>query len=255
MQPVLPRHPLTKHMFVFIMFALTCCTSSKPIICPVRVPEAPALAALRHVNNVERAILSPNMRTHGHIRNGKRSGTYNTWRGMIERCRNPKSGSYSRYGAMGISVCERWETFEAFLEDMGERPEGHTIERKNNKLGYYPENCRWATSLDQQNNKKSNVLVTIDGRTDTIANWSRHFKAVPISTTHSRRKYGWTPLDALTKTAKQPRSKKSAVATYITDKVCFVLKEKSNIEVSGDTKTAIYKEVMEILGPVARLRT
>lgn len=74
---------------------------------------------------------------------------------MKERCFNPKTKGYHRYGGRGITVCERWQQFENFLADMGERPPGLTLERVNNDGNYEPTNCKWVTMEEQQKNKKT----------------------------------------------------------------------------------------------------
>lgn len=87
------------------------------------------------------------------------TSTYKSWQSMKERCYNPKSTSYFRYGEKGITICNRWlDSFENFLADMGERPEGTTIDRIDGSKGYCKENCRWATKIDQSRNRKSNKL-------------------------------------------------------------------------------------------------
>lgn len=85
--------------------------------------------------------------------------TYKSWDAMIQRCRNPKNPNYKRYGALGIQVCERWLSFPPFLEDMGERPDGKTLDRRDASLGYSLDNCRWATPLTQARNKRSATVT------------------------------------------------------------------------------------------------
>lgn len=90
---------------------------------------------------------------HGHARAGRISPTYKSWYAMIQRCENPKNVRFARYGARGIVVCAAWSSFDQFLQDMGERPEGKTLDRINPDGNYEPANCRWATPKEQANNK------------------------------------------------------------------------------------------------------
>jgi hypothetical protein len=101
--------------------------------------------------------------------------TWCCWVGLRARCNNPNNGSYSRYGGRGIKVCERWErSFEDFYADMGPRPSSaHSIDRIDNDKGYEPGNIRWATQIEQCNNRRSSRVITWNGETRTLAEWGR----------------------------------------------------------------------------------
>jgi len=94
---------------------------------------------------------------------------------MHDRCTNENAHQYPNYGGRGIRVCERWQKFENFLDDMGHRPSSrHSIDRWPNVNGNYePSNCRWATWTQQANNKRNTVMVTYNGETLPASTWSR----------------------------------------------------------------------------------
>lgn len=136
--------------------------------------------------------------THGYsLRNGKESRTYITWQSMIARCKNPSNASFMDYGSRGIEVCSRWLKFENFLADMGERPKGKTLDRKENEKGYYKENCRWATPKEQANNRSTNVMLTHNGKTLNVAQWAEEL-GLKRTTVYARLKLGWSIERALT---------------------------------------------------------
>jgi hypothetical protein len=103
------------------------------------------------------------------------SPEYYAWQQVIQRCTNPKAKKYPSYGGRGITVCERWtNSFSAFLADMGFRPTSlHTLDRKDNNGNYEPGNCRWATRKEQQANLRSNRILTFNGESHHLAEWSR----------------------------------------------------------------------------------
>lgn len=111
---------------------------------------------------------------HGHARGCKKaSPTYSSWVACIERCRNPNVRCYSRYGGRGIKVCDRWtNSFENFLEDMGHRPFGHTLDRINNDGPYCKENCKWSTPKEQGNNRENSPIITWGDVTLNLMQWS-----------------------------------------------------------------------------------
>jgi hypothetical protein len=109
---------------------------------------------------------------HGHTHTGYKSPTYRSWGAMLARCENPKHRKWRWYGGRGITVCEQWHTFTNFLADMGERPPGKTLDRKENTLGYFPENCRWATIKQQHRNSTRNRLITFGGITHPLVVWT-----------------------------------------------------------------------------------
>lgn len=116
---------------------------------------------------------------------------YRRWLRMKARCDNPRNPAYAAYGGRGITVCQRWmDSYEAFIEDVGERPSPlHSIDRIDNDRGYEPNNVRWATRREQANNRRSNVRITYNGETKTLAAWAREIGITPEGVAY-RHKHG-----------------------------------------------------------------
>lgn len=133
-------------------------------------------------------------RRHGESWATGRSAEYKTWQSLLGRCKNPTNPKYPRYGGRGITVCDRWLTYENFLIDMGRKPSPkHTIERKDNNGNYSPENCVWATAVVQARNKSNNRLITYQGVTRCLAEWAE-LLGIRYATLWARLNYGW-PID------------------------------------------------------------
>lgn len=139
---------------------------------------------------------------------------YTAWGHMIQRCTNPKHHAYKRYGGRGIKVCSRWFKFENFISDMGLAPTPeHSLDRyPDNDGNYKKSNCRWATIVEQNNNKRSRSSITYKGETKSIRQWSNMCVAGRNSF-EKRIRRGWEIEKALfTPTLKPyPRWKKSVV--------------------------------------------
>lgn len=135
---------------------------------------------------------------HGHATGGKRSKLLRTWDGMMRRCYKPNAKAYEHYGGRGIAVCQRWHSFSAFAEDMGEPPSAkHSIDRIDNDKGYEPGNCRWASQAEQATNSRRNVMVTMGGQTKALSVWCSEL-GINYHTAHSRIvRMGWAPERAL----------------------------------------------------------
>lgn len=136
---------------------------------------------------------------HGHAGHSGRSSTptYETWRDMKARCLNPSEPNYRLYGGRGISICDRWLTFENFLQDMGSRPEGMTIERLDNDGSYEPSNCRWATPKEQANNCRSNRVIIWQEKPYTLAQLAE-LTGINRVTLSWRLRVGWSVEKAVT---------------------------------------------------------
>lgn len=140
--------------------------------------------------------------TAGHLRSGNRTSCgcrrrthnmcktpiYKVWASMLARCRS----DHPRYGGRGIKVCERWEAFEAFYEDMGSTyRHGLEIDRTNNEAGYSPENCKWVTVLENNRNKCTTIFIWFDGKNRLVSEIAK-LTGVPADTIFRRHKAGKT---------------------------------------------------------------
>ena len=142
---------------------------------------------------------------HGYAHKG--NATYTTWASMVARCYYEKHKSYDRYGGRGIEMCTEWrESFECFLIDMGDRPPGKTIGRIDNEGHYCKENCRWETWREQQNNRRTNRVISAFGKEQTVMQWCREIGINPDTLSYRISRLGWPVEKALTKPVKVQRN-------------------------------------------------
>jgi hypothetical protein len=125
----------------------------------------------------KKAVLGESTTKHGKAN----TRVYRIWKAMRSRCNNSNTPRYKDYGALGITICKRWDKFENFYADMGEPPPNHSIDRINHKKGYEPNNCKWATTEEQNMNRRNSI--SIDGV--PLLYWAILME-VPYSTA-----YGW----------------------------------------------------------------
>lgn len=133
------------------------------------------------------------------------SGTpeYLCWQHMLRRCRDPKTNHFHRYGGRGITVCERWMSFENFFADMGRKPSpGHQIDRIDNDGNYEPTNCRWVTRKEQARNRYTNTFLEWGGLRLTLAEWGER-TGINATILSDRLTYGWTVSEILTRPPRQ----------------------------------------------------
>lgn len=124
---------------------------------------------------------------------------YRIYKNILNRCYRTENPDYHRYGGLGVVVCDRWlESFENFYADMGDCPDGHSIDRINHKGNYELSNCRWATATMQANNRKTNINITYLGKTQTLSQWCLELR-LPYKTIRARiSTYKWEAIKALT---------------------------------------------------------
>jgi len=136
---------------------------------------------------------------------------FRVWQGMIRRCTSETHDDYPRYGGRGIEVCERWQKFQNFFDDMEYAPPGMTLGRIDNDRGYEPANCRWETQEQQQNNRRSNRVVMVDGKRFTIMQLSRA-NGIAHDTLIRRIKLGWPMERAISQPVKRQRNNRVLAA-------------------------------------------
>lgn len=167
-----------------------------------------------------------------------RSAERTTWRNMLTRCGDPKNCNYHRYGARGITVCSRWQSFDLFLADVGPRPSPtHSLDRIDNNGNYEPGNVRWATRRVQLNNTRRNRYVTISGETRSLTEWARHYGVRP-TTADARLRGGCPPEEAFTRTP-DIRGERNASAKLTASQVVAVIARHA----SGESYTDIARDL------------
>lgn len=131
---------------------------------------------------------------------------YRSWAGMFDRCTNPNNGSFSRYGGRGITVCAAWSDFRIFMQDMGAKPSPqHSLDRIDVNGIYCPENCRWADSVQQNRNKRSNISITFRGETKLLIEWAQLLGFTYYTLIHRICTRKWDVERALTQPQRHPR--------------------------------------------------
>lgn len=164
---------------------------------------APRTGQLRSGNSKSCGCLTRDTTRARNLKHGcaaTRTAEYRTWKGINSRCNATKGPDFPFYAGRGIAVCERWKSFEYFLADMGPRPSArHSIDRIDVNQGYSPENCRWASPIEQANNKRTNLRLTFNGAEMTVMEAIRASgTAVAYTTIVARIRSGWDAAQAIT---------------------------------------------------------
>lgn len=152
------------------------------------------LQSLRRHQTVSCGCHKYGLMTERNTKHGLRyNAAYNCWHGMMSRCTCSSALGYEYYGGRGITVCSQWQSLEVFLNDMGPRPSiRHTIDRFPDQDGNYePGNCRWATMSEQARNRRNNIMITWNGETKCLEDWSK-ISLVTRDTIEDRLNQGWS---------------------------------------------------------------
>lgn len=149
--------------------------------------------SLRNGNTKSCGCLQKERTRERHIKHGKtNTKTYYIWYTMKKRCENENHISYKYYGARGIKICNRWSnSFKNFLEDMGECPFGHSLDRIDNSKNYKPNNCKWSTRYAQNRNRISNIFIKYKGEELCFKDWAKRYK-INYNTAFTRYYRGWS---------------------------------------------------------------
>lgn len=148
-------------------------SASRPFCAPRRIVAGQAGGTFQTATMKNR-IPYASLIKHSHCLGGKHTRTYHAWEAAKQRCYNPNTPNFKDYGGRGIRMCRRWRnSFANFLHDMGPKPEGLTLDRKNNNGNYTPTNCRWATRKQQSNNRRSCRFIRFNGQTKNISQWAK----------------------------------------------------------------------------------
>ena len=184
-------------------------------LCECGTKKAVAFASLRaglqkSCGCTRQEVMDRTFLKHGQSRSGKLTRTYESWRGMHQRCRNRKKRSFKDYGGRGIKIDPRWNTFEGFYADMGDCPKGMSIGRLDNDGDYEKDNCEWQTATQQARNKRNTRKFTVRGITGCIAELCEHFN-ISVNVVRARiYGYNWPPDDAfLRKVRRNKRSQRT----------------------------------------------
>ena len=158
---------------------------------------------------------------------------YQCWQDMIQRCHNPSNKAWGDYGKRGIYVCERWkESFVNFFEDMGQRPDGMSLDRINNDGPYAPENCRWATTKTQNRNRRDCIFIDYLGKRQTIIEWAEE-TGIDRRTILSRFKKGLPPEAIFSQTKFTQHRAKANSKSKLIGASPYKNKWKSQIKING----------------------
>ncbi len=150
-----------------------------------------------------RANITAGKLKHGDATHSARAPEYRIWSLVVQRCTNPNNPAYPAYGGRGITVCQRWLSYENFIADMGRRPSAkHSLDRRDNEKGYSLENCRWVLWVNQMNNHRRTAKFTINGVEKTLQELSNE-SGLSRRLIARRLRSGWDPRRALSEVPRQ----------------------------------------------------